>query len=129
MEPPGPPLNCQAPIGRLAFPGLASAHESEAYVEGSALASSIGQEVRGVYIVIDYVRIAAVGEIVQTEAPGPEVVQEAEAALEMEIYVEVGGQTPSIGAADQESFFIHYAEREASPILDEVGDVGIACVK
>src|SRR5579859_1969325 len=85
-------------------PNLASAHESQANGYSPALASAIGQEVGRIDVVIHYVGITVVGEIVQSDTPSPEVMQEAEPSLEMEIDVEVGGQTPSIGVADQESF-------------------------
>src|SRR2546423_10376154 len=52
--------------------------------------------------------------------------QKSEAALKVEIDIEVRGQAASIGFADQESLFIHYAERKASPILHEVGNIGVA---
>src|SRR5260370_1393001 len=83
-------------------PRLAPAHESQPDVEGAPLAPGIRQEVRRIDIVIHYVRIAGVGEVIQSESPGPEVVQEGKAALEMEIDVEVGGQASSIRVADQE---------------------------
>src|SRR5262245_25162404 len=90
------------------------------------LASSVSQEGRRVDIVVDDVRIAVIGEIVHTEAPGPEVMQKSEPALKVQVDVEVPREPAVVGSAHQESFLIYHAKRKSSPVFGQIRDIRLA---
>src|SRR5260370_42594638 len=87
------------------------------------LSPAVGEKPGRIDVVVDHVRVPVVGQIVYAEAPRPEVVQQAEPALKMQVHVEVSGQPLGVGVAHQETLLVDDSERKASPILEKIGYV------
>src|SRR5258708_29288608 len=87
------------------------------------LSPAVGEKPGRIDVVVDHVRVPVVGQIVYADAPRPEVVQQAEPALETQIDVEVRGQPLGIGVAHQQTLLVDDSEGKAGPILEKIGYV------
>src|SRR5260370_31331188 len=94
---------------------LLAAQEADAAVEGAVGLPEKGEERRGVHVVVNHVGIRAVGNVVQTDARGPQITLEMELSFDRRIQSKEFGEVVRRGAGNKLAKLVH-------------GDKGKSCV-
>src|SRR5712692_6815314 len=94
---------------------LLTAQEADAAVEGAVGLPEKGEERRGVHVVVNHVGIRTVGNVVQTDARGPQITLEMELSFDRRIQREEFGEAVRRGAGNKLAKLVH-------------GDKGKPCV-
>src|SRR5260370_19659175 len=86
---------------------LLAAQEADAAVEGAVSRPEKSEERRGVHVVVNHVGIRAVGNVVQTDARGPQITLEMELSFNRRIQREEFGEAVCRGAGNKLAKLVH----------------------
>src|SRR2546422_11610909 len=96
---------------------LLAAQEANAAVEGAVRLSEKGEERRGVHVVVHHVGIRTVGNVVQTDARGPQITLEMGLSFDRRIQSEEFGEAVRRGAGNKLAKLVH-GDKGESRVID-----------
>src|SRR2546427_10851269 len=86
---------------------LLAPQEADAAVEGAVSLPEKGEERRGVHVVVHHVGIRAVGNVVQTDARGPQITLEIKLSFDRRIQREEFGEAVRRGVGNKLAKLAH----------------------